>query len=188
MALVAIVLFSATSAHFNLFDMLADYARAHDEWQVDEIIMVVLFSSFPSLLLLLRRAGDLRAEIVRREAAELRATTLARHDPLTGLPNRRVLGEDLESWLDSVKAAGAECAVFLIDLDQFKPVNDVHGHVAGDAVLVEAAERITAIVGSHGTVARMGGDEFACVIAYKAGSGLPARLAGQSCAASPSRS
>ncbi len=178
-ALVAIALFSATSIHFNLFEQISSFAEAHDGWQVDEIVMVVLFSSFLSLILLVRRAGDLRREIVRREAAEQRATMLARHDPLTGLPNRRVLGEDLAGLLDNVQATGNECAVFLIDLDQFKPVNDVHGHVAGDAVLVEAAERITAIVGSYGTVARMGGDEFACVIAYKAGSGLPARLAGR---------
>jgi diguanylate cyclase (GGDEF)-like protein len=90
-----------------------------------------------------------------------------------------VLNEDLETLLASVKAAETECAVFLIDLDLFKPVNDAHGHLVGDAVLVEAAQRLTEIVARHGTVARMGGDEFACVVASTTGSDLPARLAAQ---------
>jgi len=138
-----------------------------------------MFAGFASIVLLFRRARDLRREIGRREASEEHATRLARHDPLTGLPNRRVLAEDLDTAIAAVRDCSAECAVFLIDLDLFKPINDVHGHVAGDAVLIEVAARIRAIVGNSGTVARMGGDEFACVISYETGCDLPARLAAQ---------
>jgi diguanylate cyclase (GGDEF)-like protein len=129
--------------------------------------------------LLHRRDRQLRSEIARREASEENATKLSRHDPLTGLPNRRVLGEDLAEALGNVGAKAAECAVFLIDLDRFKPINDAYGHAVGDAVLVEVARRITEVAGVHGSVARMGGDEFACVIPYEIGSDLPARLGGQ---------
>lgn len=179
MAALAISLLAVISARLELFEVLDGYAHLHEGWQLDDIVMAMLFCSFISLVLLLRRASDLRSEIGRREASEERATKLARHDPLTGLPNRRVLNEDLEVLLASVKATATECAVFLIDLDLFKPVNDVHGHLVGDAVLIEAAHRLTEIVARHGTVARMGGDEFACIVASKAGGGLPARLAAQ---------
>jgi diguanylate cyclase (GGDEF)-like protein len=170
---------AAIAIHFDGFEQFEIFVAVHDSWQVDELFLVALFGGIASFVLLFRRAGDLRSEITRREASEERATKLARHDPLTGLPNRRVLAEDLSAAIASVQECAAECAVFLIDLDLFKPVNDVHGHVAGDAVLIEVAGRITAAVGTAGTVARMGGDEFACVVTYQAGADLPARLAGQ---------
>jgi diguanylate cyclase (GGDEF)-like protein len=176
-AVATIGLLAVISARLQLFDFLHDYAHRHEGWQLDDLVMSLLSGSFISVILLLRRAGDLRREIGRRERSEERATKLARHDPLTGLPNRRVLNEDLELLLASVKATATECAVFLIDLDLFKPVNDIHGHLVGDAVLIEAAQRLTEIVAPHGTVARMGGDEFACIVASKSGSDLPARLA-----------
>jgi diguanylate cyclase (GGDEF)-like protein len=74
--------------------------------------------------------------------------------------------------------AAQECAVLLIDLDLFKPVNDVHGHAVGDAVLIEVASRLTNVIGTRGTVARMGGDEFACIIPFTVGSDVPTRTAG----------
>lgn len=163
--------------HFNAFEALAGFAENHEAWQLDEFLIVFMLGGVAALILLFRRARELRREMRRREASEERATLLARHDALTGLPNRRVLAEELEAAIASVEERAAECAVFLIDLDLFKPVNDVHGHVVGDAVLIEAGARIAAIIGPHGTVARMGGDEFACVISYPSGGDLPARLA-----------
>jgi diguanylate cyclase (GGDEF)-like protein len=175
----ATVVVAGTCIYFDGFEWFEAFVALHDAWQLDEIFVVLMFGGIASVILLFRRARDLRLEIRRREASEERAHSLARHDPLTGLPNRRVLAEDLAWAIATVADRRAECAVFLIDLDLFKPINDVHGHVAGDAVLIEAAERITEIVGIAGTVARMGGDEFACVISYQAGSDLPARLASQ---------
>jgi diguanylate cyclase (GGDEF)-like protein len=177
--LAGALLVSLTCIYFDAFEALAIFVEGHDAWQLDELIIVLMFGGLAALILLFRRSRDLRREMQRREASEQEATMLARHDPLTGLPNRRVLAEDLETAIQSVQDVGAECAVFLIDLDLFKPVNDIHGHVTGDAVLIEAAARITAIIGTQGTVARMGGDEFACVVSYKSGADLPARLAAQ---------
>ncbi|HEU0103616.1 MAG TPA: EAL domain-containing protein [Mycobacteriales bacterium] len=101
------------------------------------------------------------AGALQREAIERRQVYEATHDALTGLPNRALLRQDL------VRALGAEgdgqrvVALLLLDLDDFKDVNDSLGHAAGDDVLTELARRLRAAVGPGPTVSRLGGDEFA---------------------------
>ena len=167
------------AVYHDAFELLAIYVEQHDAWELDEFIVAFMAASIGSFALLYRRAKELRDEVNRREASEELAMTLARHDPLTGLPNRRVFQEELQVALASVEAPSTECAVFIMDLDRFKPINDMHGHAIGDAVLIALAQRLSDIVGDKGTVARMGGDEFACIVQYPCGSDLPARLAGQ---------
>jgi len=84
----------------------------------------------------------------------------ARHDTLTGLPNRAALTEVLAQVLDACRAGGHEVAVLFVDLDGFKLVNDSLGHQVGDELLVRAAERICSSVRPDDVVARLGGDEF----------------------------
>jgi diguanylate cyclase (GGDEF)-like protein len=91
-----------------------------------------------------------------------RAGHLALHDHLTGLPNRVQLNERLENALSLVQP-GALVAIHMLDLDQFKKVNDTMGHPAGDRLLELVAERLRTLVRGADTVARMGGDEFAIV-------------------------
>ena len=98
------------------------------------------------------------------EAAQRLAQSLARHDALTGLPNRRVFAEVLEAARLQAGRGGAQFAVLSLDLDRFKPVNDIYGHQAGDDVLREVAIRIGEVVRSGDTVARLGGDEFALIM------------------------
>ncbi len=93
-------------------------------------------------------------------AEELRRAAL--HDPLTGLPNRALLAERLRAAL-AVEAAPEGVTVVFVDLDGFKPVNDSHGHAAGDLLLREVAVRLREVVREEDTVARLGGDEFALV-------------------------
>ncbi len=100
---------------------------------------------------------DLDSTLFRR--AESRLAHVALHDPLTGLPNRRLLMDRLQHALAKYER-GAELAVLFIDLDGFKSVNDARGHEAGDAVLVHTAQRLVAAVRAQDTVARIGGDEF----------------------------
>jgi diguanylate cyclase (GGDEF)-like protein len=171
------LLATAASNFFGAFEALGSFDAQYDRWQVHDLILGLVFGGFVSLIFLFHQARALRSEIALREASERKATNLARHDQLTGLPNRRVLSETLDSALAA--PGSVECAVFLIDLDCFKPVNDVHGHVVGDAVLIEVAKRISDTVATKGTVARMGGDEFGCVIQYESGSDVPSRIAGQ---------
>lgn len=87
----------------------------------------------------------------------------ARHDPLTGLANRLLLEEQLNRVILQVRRAGSQGHVLLLDLDQFKPVNDTLGHAAGDEVLRTVAQRLLACVRSTDIVARLGGDEFVIV-------------------------
>jgi len=95
-----------------------------------------------------------------RAEAELRRA--ARYDSLTGLPNRATILKCLE---DALRVASrTECALLIVDLDRFKEVNDTLGHLVGDDVLRQAATRIEQIFGKHGTVGRLGGDEFEVVI------------------------
>ena len=116
-----------------------------------------------------RRYAELRREVSVRREAEEKARRLAECDPLTGCRNRRSATPAIE---DMIRAAGerqSEVALFLIDLDNFKAINDRFGHKIGDAVLVETAERIARMLPPEAIVARMGGDEFACALPIEAG-------------------
>ena len=99
-------------------------------------------------------------DVTARRAAEAQAEEMARHDPLTGLPNRLLLRERLTEALARLSRMGEACAVLLIDLDRFKPVNDTLGHPMGDALLRKVADRLRSTVRPTDTVARIGGDEF----------------------------
>ncbi|GJD63618.1 putative bifunctional diguanylate cyclase/phosphodiesterase [Methylobacterium frigidaeris] len=89
---------------------------------------------------------------------------LANLDTLTGLPNRRSFFTSLDQAAGEAEAGAGPFVVGLVDLDGFKPVNDAHGHGAGDAVLQETARRLQDLVGAAGVVARLGGDEFGLVL------------------------
>ena len=105
---------------------------------------------------------ELRSQISERLRAEQRLTHQARHDALTGLPNRPQLLERLDAAIARARApGGAPFAVLFVDLDRFKLINDSIGHAAGDEMLVEVGRRISEVVGNAGVVARFGGDEFA---------------------------
>ena len=99
-------------------------------------------------------------DVSTRRATEARADAMARLDPLTGLPNRLLLRERLAEALSRLQRDGEACAILLIDLDRFKPVNDTLGHPIGDALLEKVADRLRSTVRPTDTVARIGGDEF----------------------------
>jgi diguanylate cyclase len=112
----------------------------------------VLFALMLARVLGLVRSVEHGRELLRREA---------RHDPLTGLVNRTQFAETTASVLSTTRG---KVAVLLIDLDDFKAVNDSLGHEAGDTVLNEVAERLTRCVRDNDVVARLGGDEFAVLL------------------------
>jgi diguanylate cyclase (GGDEF)-like protein/PAS domain S-box-containing protein len=106
----------------------------------------------------------LQAEIADRRQAETRAQHLADHDPLTGLPNRRLLEDRLTQALAASQRNGKQTAVMFVDLDRFKNINDTLGHAAGDKVLKEVAERLVRQLRVVDTICRIGGDEFVVVL------------------------
>ena len=95
-----------------------------------------------------------------RRLAEEQIRYLAEHDGLTGLPNRNSLQTRLAAVIERVEASGESLSVICIDLDHFKEANDQHGHLAGDALLVETARRLQDSVSAPSFAARLGGDEF----------------------------
>ncbi|MDE2376450.1 PAS-domain containing protein [Bradyrhizobium sp.] len=100
-------------------------------------------------------------DVTERHKAQARVAHMARHDSLTNLPNRVLFREKMCESLDQVATAGGEIAVLCLDLDNFKTVNDRHGHAAGDRLLSWVAARLKDHAGEHDRVARLGGDEFA---------------------------
>jgi diguanylate cyclase (GGDEF)-like protein/PAS domain S-box-containing protein len=90
---------------------------------------------------------------------------VAEHDPLTGLPNWDMFQQRVREAVARAESAGRGAAVLLVDLDDFKLVNDSFGHAAGDALVVEAARRLVEAVEDGGAVSRLGGDEFAVLLA-----------------------
>jgi diguanylate cyclase (GGDEF)-like protein len=114
-----------------------------------------------------RRYKDLNREILERTEAEQRARYLADTDPLTGFLNRRALLATGQRQIASAIAEKRQVALFLLDLDHFKTVNDIHGHAAGDRVLQVAAERISAVLPPNATKARLGGDEFVAMLVFE---------------------
>jgi diguanylate cyclase (GGDEF)-like protein len=100
----------------------------------------------------------------RLSASQVELSHQAHHDPLTGLANRALFSARLEEAIDRHRRLGEGFAVLVIDLDDFKAVNDAFGHAAGDHLLYAVAQRLRGAVRSIDTVARLGGDEFAIVL------------------------
>ncbi|MFC3126399.1 putative bifunctional diguanylate cyclase/phosphodiesterase [Pseudoroseomonas globiformis] len=99
-------------------------------------------------------------DITERQRSEARIQSLAHTDQLTALPNRRTFLQALQQHLES----GRSCGLLFIDLDHFKPVNDLHGHSVGDEVLAEAASRLRRHAPDGAMLARLGGDEFGALL------------------------
>jgi diguanylate cyclase (GGDEF)-like protein/PAS domain S-box-containing protein len=103
-------------------------------------------------------------DITERKTAEEQIHNLAFYDALTQLPNRRLLNDRLGQTLAASRRSGCYGALMFLDLDNFKPLNDKHGHAVGDLLLIEVAHRLGCCVRETDTVARFGGDEFVVML------------------------
>ncbi|WP_158291900.1 bifunctional diguanylate cyclase/phosphodiesterase [Paracraurococcus ruber] len=128
--------------------------HAYERKRPDGTVLEVRTHALPS-------GGAVRTytDVTERHLVEEQARHFALHDPLTGLPNRALMGERL-----ALAVTRGVCAVLFLDLDRFKLVNDLHGHEAGDRLLVEVAIRLRAVLRAGDTLARLGGDEFAILL------------------------
>jgi len=116
-------------------------------------------------------------DIAERRETENQLRHQALHDTLTGLPNRLLLQDRLGRSVETARREGSEIAVLLMDLDRFKDVNDSLGHSAGDTLLRQVADRLSAAVRRSDTMARLGGDEFVLVVDGPAGRDAAAMIA-----------
>lgn len=149
----------------DFHDALHRWFDRHEFYELDELLHALTLCGIAGFIYAARRMHQLRREVAQRKQAEQSAHALARHDTLTGLPNRRFFLETFPRWVADLHKDGG-CAVFLLDLDHFKPINDLYGHGLGDKVLKAVAERLRWIVGPEGLVARLGGDEFGILYRY----------------------
>lgn len=104
------------------------------------------------------------ADITALKAVEEQVRHLANHDPLTGLPNRRLLHDRMTQAFNQARRSGQHVAVMVMDLDEFKAINDSYGHKVGDRVLQVVSGRLRTTVRQADTVSRLGGDEFVVVL------------------------
>ena len=116
-------------------------------------------------------------DLTEQRKSEREISRLARFDSLTSLPNRAMMRQTLDEALRNAAHRQKGCALFMIDLDRFKNVNDTLGHPIGDALLRQVSERLKSVMGNHGQVGRLGGDEFQAVLPGSADIGLLESLA-----------
>ena len=142
------------------FEVYVDYSATAASIARDKrTLWLVLVGGLSLVWLLLFRLVRGVSAALRRQVTENRH--LARHDALTGLPNRTVLYERLNQSVDAYRRSSVHSALLLVDLDRFKEVNDTLGHDKGDELLVEVARRLRGVAAPRDLVARLGGDEFA---------------------------
>lgn len=165
-ALAAIVLFIGTGG-----TVLPRILRAMDGHGVgpDRLLTNAVLLNIALIIFGWRRYRELTSEVAERRKAEEQARILAEIDPLTACLNRRSIGPEAEALASRAAARSEAVAFVMLDLDRFKHVNDVNGHLAGDALLHESAQRIRRTIGEDALLARLGGDEFAVVLAYPPG-------------------
>ena len=145
----------------------------HGSWQGEIINRRKSGEIFPAWLSITTIRNDAGAivrmvgvfsEITSSRASHQRLMHLAHHDALTGLPNRLLFGARAQHSIERCAREGCRLAILFIDLDRFKPVNDLLGHKVGDQVLRDVAARLTAALRNEDTVARFGGDEFVVLV------------------------
>ena len=153
-----------TATYFDELSQIRGYGAGAVDYLMEPVKPAILRSKVRVFLDLFRGKQQLKLEVEERKRQEEIARHLASHDALTGLPNRVLFVDRLQGAMQRAERQRSACAMCYVDIDDFKPVNDTHGHHAGDALLVAFAARLRDGVRREDTVARLGGDEFAVVL------------------------
>lgn len=179
------IVMSAIATRQEVFQVLHQLSHGHPGWLLGNLVAMAFIAPLGLAFYALRRQRELRHMVASRTAAQAEAQPLAFHEPLTGLPNPHLqrdrdevmLAREGEIMLAQLRRREAQVALMMVDLDPFKPANDLHGYPAGDVVLREVALRLRDCVREGDIVARTGGGEFVVMAEVKAGAEDAARLA-----------
>lgn len=161
--LTAAMIAASISAHHDLLERYVAWASNHEQYELDEVLILFVYTTIGAAVFAVRRLLDLRRQVALREASDAKARYLAYHDPLTGLANRAQFNDKLHTALARARENGSSVAILALDLDHFKHINDSLGHASGDALLRTVAERLCGSVRQSDVVGRLGGDEFAII-------------------------
>ena len=177
----AILVLGIVSLHFTAMGALtlsSDPRIVVPSGEIDHDLLAAVIAGGAAAMLLVGVVlafADRQLTTMKLAAAE-QAAAMALHDALTGLPNRRYLESAIEKRLGACSESD-RLAVIAVDLDRFKPVNDLYGHAVGDELLVHIAKLLASEAGEQGFVARLGGDEFVMLLPVTTEDALIARLA-----------
>jgi diguanylate cyclase (GGDEF)-like protein len=162
-AAAAIIMFVGTGSA-----VMPDIVRAFDGngSGPDRVLVNALLLNIALIFFGWRHYRQMVGQIADSRQSEAQALALAESDPLTGFLNRRSFTPATQHLIDTAKAQGTCVAVIMIDLDNFKQINDFYGHAKGDEILVFCARRIADALGHDAVIARLGGDEFSAAVMF----------------------
>lgn len=169
LVLAAMLLFGTLLLELSLFGREVNGTNFVKTIDLAEALSFLGLLGLGLIFLATRQIRRLKREVDERVAAERQARLLALHDALTDLPNRRMFDQELSAAVAALPRTGASHAVFMLDLNGFKRVNDVFGHRTGDQVLIGVADRLRGAVREGDLVSRFGGDEFAVLATHLLG-------------------
>ncbi|MFY0614403.1 MAG: EAL domain-containing protein [Hyphomicrobiaceae bacterium] len=144
-------------------------SKSDENQDLAGLLTLAVCSTVGLIVALVFRSRELSKEVSLRVQLERRADTLAHHDALTGISNRRSFAEKSQEMMTVAAQSGTAVSMLVIDLDRFKPVNDLYGHAVGDKTLQVVTDRITSRLRATDLAARTGGDEFAVLLYHEAG-------------------
>ena len=179
-------LFGLTNDRFEFYKTLFSHLKAGDDWRGEELITTKAGEEFHVILTVSASLNEstnsiyfvcIFTDITAQKHAEKELRYLANYDHLTDLPNRSLLLDRIKHAMDYSARMSQSIALFFIDLDKFKQVNDSLGHDCGDLLLQEVTRRLKAVLRVDDTVARIGGDEFVVLLESFRGHGQLGRVA-----------
>jgi diguanylate cyclase (GGDEF)-like protein len=166
--LAAVAVMATCGWHYvaSVERMLGATSHSAELASSDRMLMAGMLLNLALILFGWRRYRDLVATSSQRDEAEARVMTLARTDELTGFLNRRALAEDGAATIAQAARRDKAVALLVIDLDHFKTVNEVHGHLAGDTILRAATDVVRKALPASAVAGRLDGDEFAVLLPF----------------------
>jgi len=179
-------LFGLTADRFNFYQRIFKKLKTGDNWRGEELIKTKFGEEYHVIVTVSASLNEstnsfyfvcIFTDITAQKHAEKELRYLANYDHLTELPNRSLLLDRIKHAMDYSARMSQSIALFFIDLDRFKQVNDSLGHDCGDLLLQEITKRLSAILRADDTIARIGGDEFVVLLESFRGNGQLARVA-----------